>query len=121
MENFVLKINHEESNNISVCFYIERDKIMEIGEKMEEINDEAYMNGYNWEAFLNHYLQMYYPEVLTEMGSDPEAGMYVAYYKGSPKNEKRADKLVEIINDLVSDENKIYKFVEKEGENIEWD
>ncbi len=31
----------------SVCFYIEKDKPFKIDEKMNELNEEAYMNGYN--------------------------------------------------------------------------
>ncbi len=45
----------------------------------KEEKNEAYMNGYNWEAFLNFYLEKYFPEVMTGMSSDPEAGMYAAW------------------------------------------
>ncbi len=47
-------------------------------DERKEEKDEAYMNGYNWEAFLNFYLAKYFPEVMTGMSSDPEAGMYAA-------------------------------------------
>ena len=36
---------------------------MAIGERMNEICDQAYMNGYNWEAFLNSYLEENAPEI----------------------------------------------------------
>ncbi len=121
MKDYIAKIKHEGSGSISVCFYIEQDEIMSIGEKMEAINDMAYMNGYNWEAFLDYYLKKNHAEVLEGMGHDPEAGMYVAYYKGTAEDDKRADKLVEIIKDLVENESKIYKIVEEEGDEIEWD
>lgn len=48
-------------------------------DERKEEKDEAYMNGYNWEAFLNFYLEKYFPEVMTGMSSDPEAGMYAAW------------------------------------------
>ncbi|HEY8780883.1 MAG TPA: Imm51 family immunity protein [Mucilaginibacter sp.] len=121
MEDFVAKIKHGEFGSFSVCFYIEQDRIMEIGKKMNEINEMAYMNGYNWEAFLKRYLQINHPDILGNMESDHEAGMYAAYFESNPENEKRADKLVEIIKRLVENENEIYKFVTIEGGAIEWD
>lgn len=120
MKNYVAKIRHAGSSSISICFYIEQDRIMAIGEKMESINDNASMNGYNWETFLNYYLKKNYPDVCEGMSSDPEAGMYVAYYKNSTEDEKKADKLVMIIEDLIENESQIYKIVEMESENIEW-
>lgn len=121
MEDFVTKVEHEDFGEFSVCFHIEKDRIMEIGEKMNEINEMAYMNGYNWEAFLNRYLQINNPDILENMESDPEAGMYVAYFHSNAENGKRADKLVEIIKTLVENEDDIYDFVTTEGETIEWD
>ena len=43
-------------NIINLTFNIEQDKPFDIGEKMNEICADAYMNGYNWEAFFNYYL-----------------------------------------------------------------
>lgn len=40
-------------NIINLTFNIEQDKPFDIGEKMNEICADAYMNGYNWEAFFN--------------------------------------------------------------------
>ncbi len=121
MKDYVKKIIHEESGSLSVCFYIEQDTIIQIGEKMNQIHELAYMNGYNWEVVLNYYLAAHHPDILDGMGNDPEAGMYVAYYKQTPENDKKADKLVEIIKDLVENETMLYELVDKEGENMEWD
>jgi hypothetical protein len=108
-------------NSISVVFNIERDNIIAIGEKMNEINSEAYMNGYNWEAFFNYYLPKYAPDVTEGMDTDPEAGTYVAYYEFTPENEARAEKFVSIITELIENEEKLYRIVREEGGNIEWD
>ena len=43
-------------NIINLTFNIEQDKPFDIGEKMNEICADAYMNGYNWEAFFNYCL-----------------------------------------------------------------
>ncbi|MDR0295502.1 MAG: immunity 51 family protein [Prevotellaceae bacterium] len=119
MANYAITVKHEKS--ISVCFSIEDDKPFSIGEKMNEINEEAYMNGYNWEAFFNYYLEKYAPDVLVGMDTDPEAGMYAAYYDLTAENEVRAEKFVEIINNLVENEEELYRIVRDEGDNIAWD
>jgi hypothetical protein len=119
MNNIVEKLNLDES--ISVCFYIENEKVMSIGEKMEEIMEEAYMNGYNWEAFLIHYLGVKHPNLLEGLDSDSEAGMYVALYEDTIDNNQKADELIVVITDLVNNPNKIYSFLKEEGDNIEWD
>lgn len=119
MEEYVSVSKYE--NSISVVFCNEADKPFNIGEKMNEINEEAYMNGYNWDAFFNYYLSQYAPDVMEGMDSDPEAGTYVAYYDRNPENEARAKKFVEIINTLIENEEELYRIIREEGGNIEWD
>ena len=119
MSDYTAIVKHE--NSISVCFYVERDKPFDIGEKMNEINEEAYMNGYNWEAFFNFYLPKYAPDVLIGMDNDSEAGMYVAYYALTPENEARAEKFAGIINSLIENEEELYRIVRDEGDEIVWD
>jgi tetratricopeptide (TPR) repeat protein len=112
-------IKHKDS--ISVCFYIEQDKPFAVGEKMNAINEEAYMNGYNWEAFFKYYLPKYAPDIAEDMETDPEAGMYAAYYTLTPENEAKAEKFNAIIIALVENEEELYRIVREEGGEIEWD
>ncbi len=119
MQDYVKVIKFE--NNVDVCFYNEEDKPFAIGEKMAEIDENAYMNGYNWEAFFNCYLQKNAPDILDGMESDPEAGMYAAYYTLSSENKQKAARFAEIICDLIENEDKIYDFLRRYGEDIEWD
>ena len=37
---------------VEVCFYIEDKAVMALGERLNGLREEAYMNGYNWEAVL---------------------------------------------------------------------
>ena len=106
---------------INLTFYIEHDKPFEIGEKMNEIYDKAYMNGYNWEAFLNNYLEKNSPEVLEGLEMDPEAGIITTYYDNTLENEEKAEKLKNIIIDLIENEEKLYKVLKDEGSKINWD
>lgn len=120
LKDYTAVIKHDDS--ISVCFYIEHEKPFAIGEKMHRINREAYMNGYNWEAFFNYYLTKYAPDVMEGIDTDPEAGMYAAYYHGlTSENEARAEKFTQIIRQLVENENELYRIVSEEGKNILWD
>ena len=114
------KIN-KSSDRIGVWFFNENDKPFAIGEKMCEINENAYMNGYNWDALLRYYLAKNAPELLEGLDSDPEAGSYVAYYDLTEENEKKAEKLVQIIVSLVENEEELYRLVREEGDEIEWD
>jgi len=97
---------------INLTFYIEHDKPFEIGEKM---------NGYNWEAFLNYYLEKNSPEVLEGLEMDPEAGIITAYYDNTLENEEKAEKLKNTIIDLIENEEKLYKVLKDEGSKINWD
>ena len=119
MSGYVLTSRYE--NQISVVFHIEADKPFAIGEKMNELNEEAYMNGYNWEAFFDYYLRKHAPDVLENMNPDPEAGMYAAYYDPSPENLARAKKFVDIIINLIENEEELYHIVREEGDKIEFD
>ena len=119
MSDYV-KIN-KSGNRVDVWFYNENDKPFVIGEKMYAINENAYMNGYNWDALFNYYLAKYAPDVLVGMDSDPEAGSYAAYYPLTPENEARAEKFVEIISSLIENEEELYRIVREEGDDIEWD
>lgn len=111
----------KSEDSISVCFYIQNNKPFSIGEKMNAINKDAYMNGYNWEAFFNYYLAKNAPDVLEGMNCDPEAGMYVAYYDLTAENEVRAEKFIAIIHHLIENEDVLYCIVRDNSEDIEWD
>ena len=48
--NEYVQIYTNGSGNIVLLFQNEVEKTLAIGEQMNEINEEAYMNGYNWDA-----------------------------------------------------------------------
>lgn len=119
MSNFLNITSDDEG--ISLAFYIDNENITSIGSKIEKITPDAYMNGYNWEAFLNYYLEKQSPDVLEDMDSDPEADMYTAYYENTEKNSGKVKKLAEIIEYLIENPEDIYEIVREHGEEIEWD
>lgn len=115
-----VKVSKDE-NWIGVWFYNENDKPFSIGEKMGEINECAYMNGYNWDAFFNYYLTEHAPELLEGLDRDPEAGSYAAYYPPTEENEQKAERFARIIVSLIENEEEIYRIVREHGDEIEWD
>lgn len=120
MMNDYVAINKSD-DHIHVWFYNENDKPFAIGEKMCEINDQAYMNGYNWDAFFNYYLEKNAPELLEGLESDPEAGSYAAFYDLTEENEKKAQRFREIIISLIENEEELYRIIRECGDEIEWD
>lgn len=106
---------------VGVSFNNEHDKPFAIGEKMNEQNELAYMNGYNWDAFFNYYLSENAPELLDGLEPDPEAGSYSAYYELSEENERKAERFAEIIESLIENEDELCRIVREHGDEIEWD
>ncbi|MCD8408525.1 immunity 51 family protein [Tenacibaculum dicentrarchi] len=121
MENYLEMHKSEEFKSITVRFYNEKDKPLEIGKKMNELNEEAYMNGYNWNSILNFYLSKLHPEILEGLDPDPEGGSYFAHYESTPENEIKAKRFVEIIKHLIENEEILYEMVRNKENDIEWD
>ena len=55
------------------------------------------------------------------MKTDPEAGMYVAYWPLTEENEARAKRFEDIIRALAEDEEALCRMVREHGGEIEWD
>ena len=108
-------------NRVHITFLNESQKVFDIGEKMNQINENAYMNGYNWEAFFNHYLETEDPDLLKGLDPDPEAGMYCADYPLSDENYKKAKKFEQLIISLIKNEEKLYDYLRQNGDKIQWD
>ena len=107
---------------ISISLYLEYEEVEKIAGKMEEANADAYMNGYNWEMFLNKYLEYNAPEILDVIDPDSEAGMYSAYINDVNEDTKAlAQKFGEIIESLIENEDLILDFLEEHGDEVEWD
>lgn len=119
MSDYLSVVSDDE--NISFTFYIGGEEVLKIRAEIEKINPNAYMNGYNWEAFLKYYLERQSPDVLMDMDSDPEADIYTAYYENTEENSVKVKKLAEIIEYLIENPEDIYEIVREHGEEIEWD
>lgn len=121
MTDYISITDNPEFDCINISFNIEHDKPFGIGGRMGEVYEEAYMNGYNWDAFLNAYLAANAPELLDGLDADPEGSAYFATYPLTPEYRQKAEKFKQVIVDLIENDSKIFAFLEKHGGEIEWD
>lgn len=121
MSNYVRVEILEASRSVMVIFNNEDAKPFSLGEKMSAICEEAYMNGYNWSAFLRAYLSLNAPHLLDDLEEDPESGGYYAYYPLSSKGKENAKELSKLITFLIENEEETLEFLEHNAQDIEWD
>ena len=119
MADFVRLI--ESDDCISVTFYIEDEQVTALGERLAEICEDAYMNGFIWDVLLNFYLRKIMRALMIGMETDPEAGLYAAYYGTDDESRARAQALADLIAELVTEGEELCEFVAQYGDEIEWD
>lgn len=110
-----------EHNAISVCVYNENEGLFELGERINARFEDAYMNGYNWDALIRFYVASIDPILMAEIESDPEAGMYSASMSFSPENLPKMKRFESMVRAMVSDEEALMRFIEENCDEIEWD
>ncbi len=121
-EEQVQELKNQINEQVSFCLMNDGKKFDEIFKKVSEINEEAYLNGYGWASLIESYLENNYPELFEDYNSDPEADGYVGYYLGNTEeNWEKIRKVAEIVEDLIENEEKIYKYIEEKGNDIFWE
>ncbi len=110
-----------EHDSISVCVYNENEGLFELGERINARFEDAYMNGYNWDALICFYVASIEPELMAEIEPDPEAGMYSARMSFSPENLEKMKHFESHVRAMVADEAALMKFIEDHCDEIEWD
>jgi hypothetical protein len=101
-----------EHNSISVCVCNENEGQFELGERINARFEEAYMNGYNWDALIRFYVANIDPALMAEIESDPEAGMCSAYMSFSPENLAKMKRFESHVRGMVANEAALMKFIE---------
>ena len=110
-----------EHDSISVCVFNEHEGLFALGERINARHEVAYMNGYNWDALIRFYVGQKDPELMAEVGTDPEAGMFSAYTSYSPENLEKMKRFEAHVRGMVSSEDDLIAFVDANVEEIEWD
>ena len=119
MEDYVTTFAYK--NEVGLTLQASDDRVFSLGQKLESLCPEAYMNGYNWEALLRYYLEKNAPDILENLDPDPEADMYAAHWPLTPENEAKAKRFEDLIRSLIEDEETLCRLVREEGGEIEWD
>ena len=120
-EDSIHLLEMPEHDSISVCAFIEKEDLFAVGERIQAKFEPAYMNGYNWEAIIKFYLSQVDPELLSQIGMDPEAGMFSAYTSYSDENLAKMKKLRGHLLELVGDEPALMQLIADNVDKIEWD
>jgi hypothetical protein len=111
-----------DCDSISVCVYIENDGLFALGKRIHAKHEFAEMYGYNWDAVIKHYVGKVDPELMKDVRTDPEAGMFAAYMKGcSPENLEKMKRFESHVRAMLSDDEEFLSFVEENCDSIEWD
>lgn len=106
---------------IQVCVYNEMEGLFELGERINARFEDAYMNGYNWDALIRFYVSTVDPDLMAEVETDPEAGSFSAYLSDSPENLEKMRRFESHVRAMVADEQALMKFIEDHCDEIEWD
>jgi hypothetical protein len=114
-------IEMPEHDSISVCVYNEHDGLFALGERINARFEEAYMNGYNWDALIRFYVASIDPDLMNEVETDPEAGMFSAYMSYSPANLLKMKRFEAHVRAMLADENSLMNFIQEHYDEIEWD
>jgi Immunity protein 51 len=117
----LIEMPEQDSNSISVCVYNEHEGLLALGEKINERFEEAYMNGYNWDALIRYYVASVDPDLMNEVETDPEAGMFSAFMSYSPENLAKMKRFESHVRSILSDEAALMAFIEQNYDEIEWD
>ncbi len=111
----------KQQDSISLTLNVEDCVIIELGEKINDICDEAYMNGYNWEVLINYYIENNCNNLLDGMHFDSEAGSFVIYYENTKENELKINEIRDTINFFVQNQDDLIAFVKENESEIPWD
>ncbi len=118
MEYFDVMKSEEQ---VTIMLDVGTPEVLEIGKKISQINSDAYMNGYNWEALVIFYLEEHAPELLEDLDFDSEAGTFVAFYDRTKENEAKANNIKDIFNKLIEEEDELLEIISESGDDIGWD
>ncbi|MCR9198572.1 MAG: immunity 51 family protein [Planctomycetaceae bacterium] len=114
-------IEMPEHDSISVCVYNEHDGLFALGERINARHEQAYMNGYNWDALIRFYVGRKDAALMENVETDPEAGMFSAYMSHSSENLTAMKQFEAYVREMVSNDERLIASVDAHVAEIEWD
>lgn len=120
-EESIKLLQFPDDGFVSLCVYCETDELLALGERINARFEEAYMNGSGWDSLITYYAEVTEPGLISDMESDPEAGMHSISMDYSAENVAKLKRLEHLVRALVSDEAKLMAFIKEHYDRIEWD
>lgn len=120
-ERCIKLLEPEGGQWIQLCVYCEMEPLFELGQRIGARFEPAYMNGYNWDALIRYYVGLNDSELMAEVQTDPEAGMFTAFMSDSTENWQKMRRLEGFVRTLVNDEAELLAFIGAHLDDIEWD
>ena len=79
------------------------------------------MNGYDWDTLVRFYVANTDPDLMNEVETDPEAGMFSTYMAHSPENLEKMKRFESHIRTMLAGESTLMEFIEANSDEVEWD
>ncbi len=116
-----LSLNIPEKKGMKPYISLDAGHCLAIGEKINEICDDAYMNGYNWEVLLTHYIEKNHRNIdLEHFSFDSEAETCLLLLQDKERVAD-LDMLYYMLCSVFENPQKLYDYVEEHGDEIEWE
>lgn len=106
---------------VSATLSVTAPEVMELGQRINDRFEEAYMNGYNWEAVVIRYLREVDPDLSRELAFDAEASMMTASLVHSEQSVARMRAVESHLRAMLADGDALIEFIEQHRTEIEWD
>lgn len=119
--DFIHIIENEEEDFITVTFESNNKKILKIWDTITDIESEAYMSGYNWEALFMYHFDNNYPWQFEELETDTDDENFIIHLEYSEENKVNAAEMAKIMEHLIENEDDIYDIVRENWDDIAWD
>jgi len=120
-KDYVVLDVSEVAEAINIYLNTDDDKVLAVSDAMEKICKSTVMNGYNWEAFICHYLDDKYPDLVDGIKTDSWSGGFSAEYSLADQNQNKGKRLFDVIQSLIEDRQATLIYLKEQHQNIEWD
>jgi hypothetical protein len=95
--------------NIQLDFDTTGDIVYTIGDHLEQIEETAYMTGFNWAHLIDYFIDERIPEIRTEINITARSGGFTATWANTPENQTHAQHLAQLITELITQPEQLYQ------------
>lgn len=105
----------------AIWFNQENERPFVFGKKITEAFPQVEMTPQNWFALINFTISKNDPKLLENLETDPYADTFLGFYIGiSKENEDKSLRLANLILDLITNDDKVLKFIKENLKDIKF-